>query len=114
MFEEYKLTDEERLIYKWQYNLFGDFYKNLMKAVCVADQSNLNCLALGYPELISGYQKYAHEHGWFERVVQKHDGRFDIQLIEDTDIDKLPLIINDIQSEIGKECLSKLLQSKEV
>jgi len=112
MIEDYELTEEERLMWDWQYERFGDFYKYLMKALCHADTKNQDRLSLGFPDLVSGYQKYSHQEGWWERAVKKHDARFEVERIKITDRNQLPLIAGQMKTEIGIEYLSHRLKEE--
>ena len=65
------LTNQEWRVYEWQYGLCGDFRKGLWQAIIRADDHNLNLLALGFPDEVNGYRKYAEEPGWWQEVEAK-------------------------------------------
>jgi hypothetical protein len=65
------LTEEEKIVYEWQYQLDGGFRHTLMDAIMKADDENLDKLALVYPHHVNGYKRYAHEKGWWESVQRK-------------------------------------------
>ena len=44
------LTKGELFIVDWQYDLCGDFKRNLAMAIARADWENRNKLSLGFPE----------------------------------------------------------------
>ena len=47
MFSE-KLTPEEDWIVQWQYEYSGGFHEALFRAICQADEENLDRLSLGF------------------------------------------------------------------
>jgi len=66
-----KLDEVERELIDWQYGLCGDFRTALWKAICQADDSNLERLRLGFPNLVDGYIRYAQERGYWAKVQAK-------------------------------------------
>ena len=48
-------TPGERAVVKWQFRFCSDFRKALWEAIIRADDTNLNCLALGFPDEVNGY-----------------------------------------------------------
>ena len=52
-------TDGEKFVVKWQFGLLGDFYAALAKAISLADEDNLCCLELGFPEEVEGFRRWA-------------------------------------------------------
>ena len=66
-----ELTSEEDWIAKWQYGYLGHFHLALFKAICVADEGNLDKLSLGFPDEVSGYKKYIRQEGWWKEVQGK-------------------------------------------
>jgi len=65
------LTEEERVIYEWQYYLDGGFRHQLMDSIAKADQDNLELLRRVFPVMVSAYERYAHERGWFEGIEKR-------------------------------------------
>ena len=53
------ITDEERLVIKWQFRLCGDFETALWGAIITADEDNLGRLASGFPLHIRGFRAWA-------------------------------------------------------
>lgn len=65
------LTKEEREVLDWQYGHCGDFRIALWEAIMRADDSNLERLALGFPDFVRGYVKYINISGWWQEVQEK-------------------------------------------
>jgi hypothetical protein len=53
------ITDEEKLVIKWQFQRCGDFETALWGAIIKADENNLARLALGYPQHVRAFQSWA-------------------------------------------------------
>jgi len=66
-----RLTPEEDWIMQWQYGFLGNFHEALFKAICAADEGNLDKLSLGFPYEVSGYRKYTQQKGWWQEVQKK-------------------------------------------
>lgn len=69
------LTDEQDIIFQWQYRILGDFEDSIMEAVCRADDGNLRKLSLSFPSHVFGYISFSREDGWWETVqklVEEH------------------------------------------
>lgn len=66
-----QLTSEEEVIYKWKYRYGGDFADALMEAIARADLGNQELLALGFPDEVRGFQKFANQEGWWQEVKLK-------------------------------------------
>ena len=49
MIDKYGFTVQEAIIYKWQFNEGGGFFKALMNAIVLADDYNLAALGEGFP-----------------------------------------------------------------
>ena len=67
------ITNAERELYFWQYypeNL-GGFKEALWKAISRADDNNKASLAIGFPEEVEAYQRFAHEEGYWTEVKKK-------------------------------------------
>lgn len=65
------MNAEEKAIFDWQYRQMGSFRKNLMEAICRADEDNLERLELGFPNEVRGYLKYGSVAGWWDEVKRK-------------------------------------------
>lgn len=65
------LTEVERAAAKWQYDMHGDFYTTLFKAIMQADERNLQRLSAGFPIEVEAYRLYMHEAGWWVKVEAK-------------------------------------------
>jgi len=105
-----ELTEEERLMWAWQYDQIGDFEDTLMQAICKADEKNLDRLSKGYPDHVSGYIKYAHERGWWETVQRKVPAMPEIKLIDSTPAKDLPLLIGRIKNEYALTYLEEKIK----
>ena len=70
MFSE-ELTPEEDWIVQWQYGYLDGFHEALFRAICQADEENLDRLSLGFPDEVSGYKKYIRQEGWWKEVQGK-------------------------------------------
>ena len=69
------VTEAELDLYYWVHDQLGSFSTNLFKAISFADTRNLSKIALGFPEEVAAYKRYANEEGyWFElkqRILKK-------------------------------------------
>jgi hypothetical protein len=106
---EYELTEEELAACRWQYGKYVDFFRALWEAIHRADTQNLSQLSLAFPVEVSAYQKYIHEHGWWERAQKKWEARFEVDQIKNTTRDQIPLL-PEMRTEVGKEFLSHRLR----
>ena len=66
-----QLTELERIAFKWQFNLFGNFYQLLMKLISQADEQNLNQLKLAFPQHVEAYIMYKTIPGWWDKIREK-------------------------------------------
>ena len=66
-----QLTEEEQVIYEWQYSMDGGFRHLLMDTISRADSRNLEKLRLGFPVHVKAYERFAHENGWFEGIQRR-------------------------------------------
>ena len=48
-------SPEAKVVLKWQWRLYGDFYTALFDAIKRADDANLAKLALGFPVEVAGF-----------------------------------------------------------
>ena len=53
------LSTSERWVVMWQFRILGDFGSALAKAITLADESNLNRLAAGFPVEVQGYREWS-------------------------------------------------------
>ena len=53
-------TEAEKFVVKWQFRLLGDFHTALIRAITLADDRNLEQLALGFPDEVAGYRAWAY------------------------------------------------------
>lgn len=60
-------TEAEKWVIKWQFRLLGDFRTALAKAITLADENNLNRLALGFPTEVTGFTLW-HAGGLGQRL----------------------------------------------
>ena len=65
------LTEEEKIIYDWQYRLDEGFSRALMGAVSKADGGNLDRLSKGFPVHVKAYERFAYEAGWWEGIQKR-------------------------------------------
>ena len=66
-----KLEPDELAVFKWQYDLNGDFYSALFNAIKLADDTNLNNLIKGFPIEVEGFNKYRLVPMWWSEVKRK-------------------------------------------
>ena len=62
------ITEAERKLYDWQYDLSGSFFKGLFNIIAKADTKNLAKLKLGFPEEVIAVTRYKSESGYWEDV----------------------------------------------
>lgn len=65
------LTEIETAAVKWQYEMYGDFYMALFKAIMRADEVNRQKLSIAFPIEVEAYRRYTNESGWWEKVHAK-------------------------------------------
>lgn len=66
-----QLTDEEEVIYNWQYGFAGDFTIGLMRLITQADIENQERLEKGFPLEVGAYHRFIYEMGWWQEVERK-------------------------------------------
>jgi len=66
------LNEEERFVLEWQKQMSGSFMTALAETICKGDLSNQARLAQGFPDAVSGIQKFQNESGWWEAVQEKY------------------------------------------
>lgn len=67
--EFFSATEREAII--WQYRdalALGGFRRALLEAVTLADEDNLDRLALAYPDLVEGIRRWRNESGFAGRI----------------------------------------------
>jgi hypothetical protein len=67
-----KMSEEESLIYNWQYGIDGHFAHSLMDAISKADKYNIEKLRKEYPFQVKAFERFSTEKGWFESIVERH------------------------------------------
>ncbi len=65
------LTEAETLLCKWQYNMIGDFYTSLIRAMMRADIHNQAKLSLAYPDLMKVIVRYKTEDGYWQNLQKE-------------------------------------------
>lgn len=70
------LSKVENIAYMWQYKMLGGFFTLIMEACATADETNLDKIALGFPEHVEAYRKYSNESGWWQSVQRKARGPY--------------------------------------
>ena len=68
------VTDAEYELYYWQYSDGDNFSSRLFKTIAKADTKNLNKLALGFPEEVDAYRRYANEDGYWDDLKKRIKG----------------------------------------
>jgi hypothetical protein len=68
------LSEGEKFVVEWQYHMAGDFARCLAEAIALADNSNLEKLAKGFPREVESMQKFYRIDGWWKNVVSKLQG----------------------------------------
>lgn len=66
-----ELNDGERHLFDWQFQYSGDFFRLLFEAISKADEHNLNRLALGFPQEVEAFCKYARVPGWWKEFLEE-------------------------------------------
>ncbi len=65
------LTEEEDIVYQWQFGYTGDFGQNLMRLIGMADEENQEKLEEGFPVEVRAWRRFARETGWWLDVQRK-------------------------------------------
>jgi hypothetical protein len=65
------LTDGERELVHWQYNLQGSFMSALFAAIAHADTGNRIRLWKGFPEYVEAYVQFAEKPGYWPDVQRR-------------------------------------------
>lgn len=66
-----RLSKIEQIAIDWQYRRSGDFYTTLMKAIALADETNLDKLAESFPLHVMSYRNFTTVNGWWQKVQEK-------------------------------------------
>lgn len=66
-----KLDESEKFIFCWQYRMLGGFKEALLRAIMIADDTNLEKLRVGFPEEVEGFINYSQKIGWWTKVELK-------------------------------------------
>ena len=79
------MNKEELAMLEWQYDCLGPFKRSLMKAICCADEKDLELLEKVYPAEVGGYRKYSQDPDWWLKVKFKaKSSRFFVDETEET------------------------------
>ncbi len=62
------INQGETDLYFWQYNKLGGFLTKIFDAMAVADTTNLNKIAKGFPQQVQAYKDYGNLSGFWEQV----------------------------------------------
>ena len=65
------LTEEEDAVYQWQCGYAGGFAVALMELIGHADAGNQERLKKAFPVEVRGYQHFAYEDGWWQKIERK-------------------------------------------
>ena len=75
-FPGYKDLDEyQKAAIDWQYRIYGDFFTSLFGAIKLADETNLDRIALGFPVEVGAYRRFSREEGWWEEAERVAFGK---------------------------------------
>lgn len=66
-----QITRAEIMLYEWQYDTLGSFFKGLYTIISKSDTKNRAKLRLAYPEEVEAVDKYQHEEGYWKDVKLK-------------------------------------------
>lgn len=53
-------SELEKIIIMWQFHMLGDFHTALFDAIVRADEDNLDRLAYGFPNEVTGFRMWAY------------------------------------------------------
>jgi len=65
------LTEGEKFIVKWQYNMLGSFESALVSVIQRADIINLSRLILGFPEEVEAFLSFGTIKEWWPEVQKR-------------------------------------------
>ena len=68
--KDFGLTEEQMIIFQWQFSFFGAFFMQLMKTISIADNENRDRIALAYPVHVSAYRLYTTQSGWWDETMR--------------------------------------------
>ena len=69
------ITEGERSLYRHHYDSLGGFETALWDALERADSTNLDALAKGFPEHVAALRNFRHQHGYWDALRAKVEGR---------------------------------------
>lgn len=61
---------EQRLC-DWQFGRLSGFWTAVWKAIATADNSNLERLALAFPDEVEAYKRFSYEPGYWQGIQEK-------------------------------------------
>lgn len=67
----HKLSVGEQRLCDWQFGRLGSFWSGMWRAISTADDSNLERLALAFPEEVEAYKRFAYESGYWQSIQEK-------------------------------------------
>ena len=65
--ESDEFTEADKCAIRWQYDLYGGFFKALYDAIARADYFNTEKLRLGFPDEVQGYLNWT-QGDLYERI----------------------------------------------
>ena len=68
---KYELTQGEKFVYSWQYQMLGSFMASLAIAISLADEKNTAKLALSFPEEVEAMGNFCNTSGWWDNLREK-------------------------------------------
>lgn len=66
-----ELEKGERFVYEAVTGMAGGFKTKLFELICKADLGNRSKLQLGFPEEVAATNRYLHEAGYWESILNK-------------------------------------------
>jgi len=70
LLENYNFTTEEAIIFEWQFDMMGSFFKNLMQAIMLADGCNLEKISRSYPHHVEALLQWRNGTLWRELTAK--------------------------------------------
>lgn len=70
-FNRSNLTESEIHIIEWQYKLSDGFYYHLTNTMSLADEHNLDRMAIGFPDLANAMWNFHNTPNWWNDLKQR-------------------------------------------
>ena len=66
-----ELNQAEQNLFYWQFGTAGSFTTKLFELIGNGDIPNQNKLALGFPDEVTAYRRYANEAGYWDNIQKE-------------------------------------------